>query len=100
MDAIAQIEKTRDKDFEPPLDPRIKRTVLILREAGVETFASCQGGDGHPYSEPTVRFNGTQAEGFRAYAVAAENGLDPSALRRVWDIIDGEPTGPFWELVF
>ena len=89
-----------EREFDPPLDPGITEFVLVLREAGIETFASCQGGDGHPYPRRTVRFEGTHAEGFRAYAVAAENGLDPSALRRVWDVIDGEPTGPFWELIF
>ncbi len=89
-----------EHEFDPPLDPDIRDFVLVLRGAGVETFASCQGGDGHPYAERTVRFEGTHAEGFRAFAVAAENGLRPSELRRVWQIIDWEPTGPFWELVF
>ncbi len=82
------------------LDPKIRSAVLALREAGVETFESCQGGEGHAYPEPTVRFHGGRAEGFRALAVAQTVGLPVSALRRVWSIEEGEPTGPHWEITF
>jgi hypothetical protein len=27
-------------------------------------------------------------------------GLPVTELRRVWPILDGEPTGPWWELTF
>ena len=40
--------------FEPPLDVEIARAVASLRHAGIETYASCQGGEGHPYPCPTV----------------------------------------------
>ena len=82
------------------LDPGIAEYVRALREQGVETFESCQGGPGHAYLEPTVRFYGHREEGFRAFAVARERGLPVSDLRRTWPIYDGEPTGPYWELVF
>ena len=82
------------------LDPSIRRTVIILMEAGVETYESCQGGTGHSFPEPTVRFHGEHAEGFRALAVAMQHGLDVVALRHVWSVIDGEPTGPTWEMTF
>lgn len=87
-------------DFEPPLDPSIARAVLALGAAGVETFESCQGGAGHTYPEPTVRFFGDHAEGFRALAVAMREGLPVYALRKLWRMDNGEPTGPWWELVF
>jgi len=29
-----------------------------------------------------------------------QNGLKPSKLGRIWTVIDGEPTGPFWEMTF
>lgn len=86
--------------YDPPLDPGIKREVEVLAQAGVETFESCQGGDGHAYPEPTVRFHGGRAEGFRALTVAMENGLRVASLRRAWPVVDGEPTGPWWELTF
>ena len=38
------------------LDPGIERAVNLLREARVETFESCEGGAGHAFPEPTIRF--------------------------------------------
>jgi hypothetical protein len=86
--------------FSPPLDPGIEQAVLTLIDAGVETFESCEGGHGHAYPEPTVRFHGDTSEGFRALAAAMKAGLVVGELRRVWPVNDGEPTGPWWELTF
>lgn len=82
------------------LDPGISDVVTILRTAGVGTYESCEGGEEHSYPEPTVRFYGERSEGFRAFAVAMENGLMVRSIRRIWEVIDGEPTGPDWELTF
>jgi hypothetical protein len=87
-------------DLESALDPGIRYAVRVLAEAGVETFESCEGGIGHAYPEPTVRFHGERPEGFRALSVALVHGLRVIHLRRVWPISDGEPTGPWWEMVF
>ena len=87
-------------DYDPPLDAGIFQQVEALRAAGIETFESCQGGNGHAYAEPTVRFYGDRAEGFKALAIALQNGFRVSALRRAWPIVEGEPTGPWWELTF
>jgi len=89
-----------DDGFEPPLDAGIRLAVQALRAAGVETFESCQGGAGHTYTQPTVRFHGHLPEGFRALAAAMVSQLPVDTLRRVWPITDGEPTGPWWELTF
>ena len=86
--------------YEYPLDPGIKHYVETLAAAGIETFESCEGGEGHSMPEPTVRFHGQRGEGFRALAVALEHGLPVLDLRRYWAIIEGEPTGPYWELTF
>jgi hypothetical protein len=87
--------------FEPPLDAEIEAAVAALRDVGVETFESCGGGQGHAYGEPTVRFHGDRSEGYRALAaVLGKHGLCVRELRRVWPIIEGEPTGPWWELTF
>ena len=88
------------KSFDPPLDPGIESAVRVLFDAGIETYESCEGGFGHAYPEPTIAFNGGREEGFRAMVIALQYGLPVSAIRRVWRVIDGEPTGPFWELVF
>lgn len=53
-----------------PLDIGIARAVHVLREAGIETFESCEGGNGHAYAEPTVRFHGVRSEGWKALAAA------------------------------
>lgn len=82
------------------LDAGIEREVRLLVANGVETFESCEGGDGHSFPEPTVRFHGGKAEGLRALSVALQHGLKVRALRRTYDLIDGEPVGPYWELVF
>jgi len=86
--------------FDPPLDRGIARAVQVLVEGGIETFESCEGGHGHAYPEPTVRFHGDHAEGLRALAVAMHAALAVRELRRVWPVIENEPTGPWWELTF
>jgi hypothetical protein len=80
------------------LDPGIAPYVEILQAAGVETFESCQGGEGHAATEPIIRFFGDRSEGFRALDVALKRGLPVRDLRRFWQIVDGEPCGPYWEL--
>jgi hypothetical protein len=86
--------------FSSPLDKGIARAVNILMDEGIQTFESCEGTPGHAYPEPTIRFYGERAEGFRALAIAMRYGLRVTSLRRVWPVNDGEPTGPSWELVF
>ncbi len=82
------------------VDTGIRSAVKALREAGVVTIESCEGGRRHAFAEPTVRFHGDRGEGLRALGVALQNGLRVAELRKVWPIIDNEPTGPWWELVF
>lgn len=84
------------------LDPGIRAFVVVLDAAGIETFESCEGGEGHAFPEPTIRFYGDLGEGFRALAAALRTGpLPVQALRRVWDVDRaGEPSGPNWEITF
>jgi hypothetical protein len=93
-----------DGDFEHslslPLDPGIRDYVVKLREAGIETFESCQGGPGHSFPEPTVRFSGNSAEGYRAFAAAMNRGLPVLSVRRYYQVIDNQLEGPWWEMTF
>jgi hypothetical protein len=41
-----------------PVDAGIEAIVRVLWSNGVETFESCEGGPGHSFLEPTVRFPG------------------------------------------
>ena len=86
--------------FSPTLDAGIAEFVHILRDAGVETFESCEGGAGHSFPRPTVRFHGNAGAGHHAMGVALMHALPVTALRRAWDVEEGCPTGPCWELVF
>ena len=87
-------------EYHPPLDEGIRNCVEVLVAGGIETYESCEGGEGHSYAEPTVRFHGEHSEGFRALAIALQHQLPIRALHRVWTVQDAEPTGPTWELVF
>lgn len=89
-----------DRDSERQLDPGIRRYVEVLRQSGVETFESCEGGNGHAFHEPTVRFHGGQAEGYRALGIALQHALPVAELRRYWYVQNGEPCGPHWEMTF
>lgn len=83
------------------LDRGIERAVRSLQAAGIETYESCEGGSGHAYPEPTVRFHGAPEAGWRAVAACLALGLPVLSLRRVWDILDAnEPAGPHWEITF
>lgn len=90
----------RQLDPDCPLDRWISYAVKVLRDSGIETYESCQGGKGHAFLEPTIRFYGTHADGFRAIAIALTFGLPVRDLRRFWHVQDGEPVGPNWELTF
>jgi hypothetical protein len=83
------------------LDKGIKNFVELLQREGIETFESCEGGRGHAYPEPTIRFHGTPEAGWRAVSICLAYGLPIAALRRIWDILDrSEPVGPHWEITF
>jgi len=82
------------------LDAGIQPVVSFLRDHGVETYESCQGGAGHAYPVPTVRFQGDKTEGYRVVALLLQNGYKVSEVHRVWQVLDGELHGPFWEVTF
>lgn len=83
-----------------PIDQNIKYAVLVLRRGGIETFESCQGGPGHASPEPIIKFHGNNWEGFKAFSIAMNHGLPLLSLRFVWNINNGVPQGPWWEMTF
>ena len=95
-----ELMKSKGLELDMAMDAGIAQYVHILREQNVETYESCEGGEGHVFPEPTIRLCGGPSAGFKAYAVAVENGLPVKALRRLWTVDDGELTGPVWEIVF
>jgi len=89
----------RQKEVHRP-DPGIRQALHALMVAGVETIESCQGGNGHAYQEPTIKFAGSPWEGARVFSIAMESGLPVCDIRRVWNVIDAELVGPDWEITF
>lgn len=84
-----------------PLDEGIKPYVLALRSGGVETFESCEGGEGHAFKEPAIRFHGGVGEGFRAYGIACQLGLPVAKVSLAYPVdSNGMLTGPWWEMTF
>jgi len=81
-------------------DAGIRDAMRLMCAGDFETYESCQGGNGHSYAEPTIAFHGGPSEGFRALAWLRSFGVIPTDLRRVWTIEDGEPHGPYWNVVF
>ena len=96
----SNLTAARNLQFEPPLDAGIKDVVHTLIAAGIETFESCEGGAGHAFPEPTVRFEGDNSEGLRAFAAAMAASLPVFYLRRVWVERGGSIHGPWWEMTF
>ena len=82
------------------LDDGIRQYVSALMREGVETFESCEGGEGHCFPEPTVRFHGGQHEGYRAFSVAIMLGLPVFSLRRYYSVTDNQLEVPWWEMTF
>ncbi len=99
---ITRKEFNRHLEFNnQPIDKGILHHVKILKENGVDTFMSCQGGKGHTFSSPTIRFRCTKKEAFKALSVAVDNDLSPMALNEIRLLIGKKIAfGPFWELQF
>ena len=90
----------REIDRLVPIDLGIVRAVKILRDAGVVTIESCEGGDGHAYSEPTIQFSASRAGGWSALSELMTYGLPVRRIGQMWSMTDGHPTGPTWVVTF
>lgn len=102
---VARAERESLEGFAPlvdmELDALIRRPVLILRRAGIETYESCSGEPGHAFREPTIRFCGGAARAYQAFTASIEHGLPVVALRPVcFQVVNGNLAGPFCEITF
>jgi hypothetical protein len=92
------------------VDEVIKPAVKILLEHGFNTFESCQGGEGHAFTEPTIRFTGTEFDLIIAYELCQHYKLNVDCVRRVYlknpvynqnlEVITENWIHPFNEIVF
>lgn len=72
-----------------PLDPGIAPIVELLRQNGIDTFASCEGGEGHMFSLPTVRIaprdvNDMRSDIDQVAIVLSEAGFGGYYLKQVY----------------
>ncbi len=103
----AQARKKPSDYASNELDEGIAHVVRTLQKEGIHTYESCEGrppidlrhGRNHAFPDPTVRFKGTYADGYKALYIALEHGFPVSELRRRWGVMDNELIGPTWELV-
>lgn len=72
------------KNLPLDIDPLILPAVKILNEHGFKTFESCQGGEGHAFFEPTIRFEGDEFDIIRACEICRNYGLVVSEGRRIF----------------
>lgn len=84
------------------LDPGIAAPVRLLREHGVDTTTSCEGGPGHHETEPVIEFDGDEAEARKAWDLLAAHGHKVRLLQRVsWYCPEcDEFSEPVWQLIF
>lgn len=80
------------------LDPGIRQAVLLLRSQGIATFESCEGGHGHACPEPMIRFHGNSYEGFKAFAIAKNHGLNVLSIAYEYSESNGWLEGPYWKM--
>lgn len=94
-------------DLIESLDPGIKDAVILLNKYGFKTWESCQGGEGHCFPEPTVRFFGEEFDLIRAYEICVLHQLNVFDARRVYrktsvysDVTNGNDIGKNWDKPF
>lgn len=80
-----------------PLDVGIIRIVRILKEEGIETQQSCEGGEGHSYDWPSVDVSG---QPWRALDLCNTYGLPVHQISELHRIEQGNPVEHFWRLEF
>lgn len=105
-DKVASAEALRHHvqpdEFYAGIDAGVRFAVRVLHAAGIETCQSCEGGQGHAYTEPSVdmRADGPhRAGGFRALSALADYGLHVRRIELVWDVVDDLPTERIWRVV-
>ncbi|MES2373778.1 MAG: hypothetical protein V4557_14455 [Bacteroidota bacterium] len=70
--------------FPDNIDEQIRPVVEVLTRHGFKTFESCQGGEGHFFNEPTVRFWGTENDLLKAYEICQCYKIAVFEARRVY----------------
>lgn len=96
-----------NKDAILSLDEGIREAVVVLNKYGFKTFESCEGGNGHCYDVPTVRFLGNEFALVRAYELCRIHRMNVCEAKRVYrktsvysDVTNGLAIGENWDRPF
>lgn len=89
------------------IDEGIIEAVQVLNKHGFITWESCQGGDGHCFELPTVRFWGNEFDLIRACRICENYDFKLYQANRVYrtaEIATGDtnicPKGEVWDVPF
>ena len=100
------MEENIIKDFSQ-VDEGIKKIVEILNKHGFDTWESCQGGQGHCFELPTVRFWGSEFDLIRAHRICENYSLNINQVSRIYRTVgistgdtDFCPKGTVWDVPF
>lgn len=80
------------------IDPEIAAALHALADYGIDTFSSCQGGEGHTCGMPEILFLGDDHAGLYAVWLLEAAGFRVWELSRHWDLDFGLPRAPFWRV--
>lgn len=80
------------------IDPGIASAVRALDFYGIETFESCQGGEGHSAEKPSIWFRGDDHAGLWAVWLLSSLKFKVEELSRHWNPDHGVPREPFWKV--
>lgn len=69
------------------LDKGIAPAVKVLNSHGFIIFESCQGGEGHCYQQPTVRFYGSEFDLIKAFEICQCYRLNVYEAKRVFYLL-------------
>ena len=80
------------------IDPEIAAALHALADYGIDTFASCQGGEGHASFMPEILFHGDESAGLYAVWLLEAAGFRVWELSRHWDLDHALPRRPWWRV--
>jgi hypothetical protein len=80
------------------IDSEIASALHALADFEIDTFSSCQGGEGHASLMPEIFFHGNDDVGLYAVWLLESQGFRVWELSHHWDLEHGLPRRPFWRV--
>lgn len=80
------------------IDPDVAAALHALADYEIDTFSSCQGGEGHACVLPEILFLGDENAGLYAVWLLEAQGFRVWEVSRHWGLDFGQPRTPFWRV--